>query len=415
MTLKQVATLEELFDRRYRLHHAIARVTNGGTVYAAEHVLTHRACAIKILNADVRDIVRKRAAREMEALARAQGPGIVEFRDAGDAGGRIYIVMELLEGRTLGGLLAAKGRLDISDAITICARIAEVLGRCHAIGIVHRDVKPHNVFVSTAGAVHILDLGIAKVIDPKARLERLTQENALLGTPEYMAPEALLASPDADEHVDQYALGVTMYECLTGVVPWEGAYAEVVLKMSSTPIAPIRSLRPEIPEALDQWVMRALRREPLERYDDMDAMHQALLDVERAPTAAPEGRAKATIADSPTAKRPETRRRHPRAPYASLARVGRKNASGANTNIDGRVEEISESGCLFVAERTPDIGETVALRVALPISGRVIELAAICRWTRATRVAMAAGFELTNVPPDAVTEIRKYVMLMGPA
>ena len=135
----------ELFDRRYRLHRAIARVTNGGGVYAGEHVFTKRTCAVKLLDANVRAIVRKRAAREMEALARVQGPGIVEFRDAGEIGGQMYIAMEFLEGRTLGGLLAAKGRLDISDAIGICARIAEVLARCHGLGVLHRDVKPLNV------------------------------------------------------------------------------------------------------------------------------------------------------------------------------------------------------------------------------------------------------------------------------
>lgn len=407
MTAKAPAGVE-LFDRRYRIHHGIARVTNGGGVYAAQHAYTQRPCAIKALNADVPNVVRKRAMREMEALARAQGPGIVEFRDAGDAGGRIYIVMELLEGRTLGGLLAAKGRLVIADAIDICARIAEVLARCHAIGIIHRDLKPLNVYVSPTGAVHILDLGIAKVIDPTATLEKLTQENALLGTPEYMAPEALLASPDADHHVDQYALGVTMYECLTGVVPFEGAYGEVVKKISTTTMTPVRTLRPDIPADLEEWLVRAMRKDPSDRFTDMAEMHAALVSIGglRRHDGA---RIATTLAESPVAKRPATRRRHARAPYASLARIEREDKS----QIDGRVEEISESGCQFVADKSPNIGDTVTVRFALPISGRVLEITAVCRWTRATRVAMASGFEFSQVPNDALVEIRKYVTLMS--
>jgi serine/threonine-protein kinase len=401
----------EIFDQRYRLQRAIARVTNGGSVYAADHVYTQRTCAVKLLDANVRAIVRKRAMREMEALARVQGPGIVEFRDAGEVGGRLYIVMEFLDGRTLGGLLAAKGRLEIEDALDICSRIADVLARCHALGIVHRDVKPLNVQVSPTGAVHLMDFGIAKVIDPRAALERLTQENALLGTPEYMAPEALLASPDADHKVDQYALGVTMVECLTGVVPFEGSYGEVVKKMQS-PMTPVRTLRPEVSEDLDRWIMRALRRDPDERFHDMDEMHaalRALVTRDRGAVQVPEARVAATIADTPGAKRPPTRRRHARAPYASLARIMRAD----RTSVDGRVEEISESGAQFVADKMPNSGETITLRFSLPISGRVIDLGAICRWTRATRVAMAAGFEFSSVPSDALLEIRKYVTLMG--
>jgi len=401
-----------ILDRRYRLQRAIARVTNGGNVFAAEHVHTRRTCAVKLLDRDVRPIVRKRAMREMDALARVQGPGIVEFRDAGEVGDQLFIVMEFLEGRTLGGLLAARGRFEIGDAIDLCSRIAQVLARCHALGVVHRDVKPLNVQVSPTNEVHVLDFGIAKVADPAAPAEKLTQENALLGTPAYMAPEALLASPDVDHRVDQYALGVTMFECLTGVVPFDGTVAEIAKAMRGAPVPSVRALRAEVPEALDAWISRALRRDPSERFADMREMHATLRALAtRADGAfvdgASEPRIQPTIADSPRAKRPESRRRYPRAQYASLARVHRE-----GENLDGRIEEISESGCQFLGERAPNSGETVTMRFALPISGRIIELGAICRWARATRVAMAAGFEFKLVPSDALAEIRKYVHFM---
>ena len=262
-----------------------------------------------------------------------------------------------------------------------------------------------------------MDFGIAKVIDPHADLEHLTMENTLVGTPEYMAPEALLASPDANHLVDgQYALGVTMYECLTGVVPFEGTYGEVVQKMQLTKMTPVTELRPDVPARLAQWIERTLRREPSERFADMNETHAALRALVgraklEAASDAPGARVAATVADSPAALRPQTRRRHARAPYAALARAARADGS----QIDGRVEEISESGCQFVAAHAPTSGETVTLRVALPISGRVIEVAAVCRWARATRVAMASGFEFTSLKSEALGEIRKYVALMGGA
>ena len=104
---------QAIFDGRYRLIHALAKVTSGGFVYAAEHVVTRKACALKVLEPTATEKVRKRVHREMEALASVQGPGVVDFRDGGESGGRLYIVLELLKGRTVAGLLAAKGRLDV--------------------------------------------------------------------------------------------------------------------------------------------------------------------------------------------------------------------------------------------------------------------------------------------------------------
>ena len=405
-------------DGRYRLVRPIARVTSGGYVHAAEHVHTHKPCAVKSLDAGAPEKVRKRMLREMEALAAVQGPGVVDFRDAGEADGRAYLVLELLEGRTLGGLLAAKGTLAVDQAMHVGAAIADVLARCHARGVVHRDIKPANVFVTTNEEVQLLDFGIAKIVDREGKLEKLTQENTLLGTPEYMAPEALLLSPDVDERVDQYALGVTIYEALAGVVPFEGTYGEVLQSAMSKPLRSLRLARPDVPGIVDDIVARALKRDPADRFPSISDMGEALRGAVRNVIGARvfdhrpghRGHDAATVADAPIAKMRagSSRRRHARAPYVTLARI----RSASAEHVDGRIEEISESGFQFVGGPAMPAGTRVTARFALPISGRIVETSATSRWARATRTLTAMGFELDALGEDAVSEVRRYVTLM---
>jgi len=408
-----------VFDGRYRLVRPIAKVTSGGYVYASDHAHTRKACAIKILDPDVGERTRKRTWREMEALAHVQGPGVVEFRDGGESDGRLYIVLELLEGRTLAGLLLAKGRLGVEQTAAIGVGVATVLSRCHERGVIHRDIKPANIFVTAQENVQLLDFGVAKLVDGERQLEKITQANSLVGTPEYMPWEALLSSPDVDERADQYALGVTLYECLTGVVPFEGTYGEVVKKISTTTLPAITDVRPDVPRTLADVVARALRRDPGERFESILEMRDAIrASVEaqgdagifdlRAPNRA--ARNAPTAADSPAAKVKAggPRRRHARAPYVTLAHIDCQDGSHA----DGRIEEISESGVQFVGKRAFVEGEPVSVRFALPVTGRIAAVTATCRWARATRGSTAAGFELSNLSSDAIGEIRKYVSLM---
>ncbi len=408
----------EMLDGRYRFVRPIAKVTSGGYVHAASHVHTHKPCAVKIIDAGAPEKVRKRMFREMEALAAVQGPGVVDFRDAGEVDGRAYIVLELLEGRTLAGLLAAKGTLAVDQAMHVGAAIADVLERCHERGVIHRDIKPANVFVTTDEQVQLLDFGIAKIVDRERKLEKLTQENTLLGTPEYMAPEALLMSPDVDERADQYSLGVTLYEALAGVVPHEGTYGEVLQSAMTKPLPSLRQLRPDVPGIVEDIVTRALRREPADRFASISELGVALRGAVRNLAGARvfdhrpthQARDTATLADAPIAKMRAgaTRRRHPRAPYVTLARVRRETGE----HVDGRIEEISESGFQFVGGPAMPDGTRVVVRFALPISGRMVEVGATSRWARSTRTLTATGFELDGLAENALSEVRRYVALM---
>jgi len=408
----------EVLDRRYRLVRPLAKVTSGGFVYASQHVITKKWHAVKVLDADASEKVRKRVHREMEALALAQGPGVVDFDDAGEIDGHAFLVVQLLEGRTLAGLLAAKGRLDVGQAVRVAIDVADTLVHCHSRGVIHRDVKPANVFVVTNETTRLLDFGIAKLTGDEGSREKITQENTLVGTPEYMAPEALLMSPDTDARVDQYALAVMLYESLTGVVPFEGSYGEVLKKVSTMPFKPLHSLRNDLPIALDQVVKRALSRDPGERYASMAEMREALARVPVSGATDPAifsgeprswARVAQTLADAPVAKAKAGtgKRRHARAPYVTLARL-----THGDGHVDGRIEEISESGFQFVGDRPVADGARVTVRFALPVTGKLVDAGATSRWKRSTRGLTAAGFEFDGLPADALAEVRRYVAIM---
>jgi len=219
-------------DRRYLLKREIAR-GGAGAVFEAEHIYTQRSVALKLLLPEQRSAPEPRARllREALALSAARHPGVVAALDAGETeDGTPYLVLELLEGRSLEGILAVRRRIAAAEVAWIGAAICEALAAAHRRGIIHRDIKPSNVFVARDEqgneVVKVFDFGVARVPSEK---NKLTQDGALLGTPEYMAPEQLLAR-EVDGRTDLYAVGVTLYECLAGVVPFEGNFGEVLLK-----------------------------------------------------------------------------------------------------------------------------------------------------------------------------------------
>jgi serine/threonine protein kinase len=410
-----------VIDGRYLVKRLLA--TGGAAeVYAAEHRFTHRAVTVKYpLTADEKTVARAR--REIEALARVRGSGVVEMLDAAELDGRPYIVFELLEGRTLAGLVTARGKLSIDDSVRVGMELAKTLQRIHSVGVVHRDVKPSNLFVTMhpERQLMLLDFGIAKIVADDAPKEKLTRECALLGTPEYMAPEALLSTDDADHRVDIYGLGVVLYECLTGTVPFDGRYADVLMKISSEQPRSVRDLRPEVPADLARVVMKCLSRSAGDRYPTGEALLSALR------ACAPPGVSSVRLltgltppedtgaehlpVDSPAAgvaPNAGYRRKHARAPYTTLARI----TLNSGATVDGRIEEVSEGGLAFVGERALTVGEPVRIRFGLPTSGRIVEVSSTTRWNRTMRGTNATGFEFHDLPDAARDEVKSYVALM---
>jgi serine/threonine protein kinase len=419
----------DVIDDRYELRRELGR-GSAGLVFEAIHRFTHRDVAIKIVAPDVSysvvGEVRARLIREARALAATRHPGIVDILDGGTTtDGTPYIVLEMLRGRTLGGLLTARGKLSVEDSVGVALQICDALAAAHKAGIVHRDLKPENIFAVReydAERIKLVDFGIAQV--RAVGQGKLTGIGAVIGTPEYMAPEQLLAFDDIDERADVYALGITMYECLTGEVPYLGTYQQLLLE-SASPRAPksLLDARPEVGKALADVVHRAFAKKREDRFGSIvdlwhaieDAVpgamaHTTLLGPRPLPVKAPSlvPMAKPAVVDA------GQRRRFPRAPYATPVRILLANGG----TLDGRNEDISEGGMLLLSREVCAQDEKVNVRFALPMEGRVVSCPAVVRWLRAARPGdpespRAIGLEFVDLLPEVRASIARYVELIG--
>src|SRR6186997_3030958 len=247
---------------RYRLERKLG---SGGMadVWLAEDQELGRHVAVKILHeryANDEQFV-ERFRREATHAAGLSHPNIVSIYDRGVAGGSYYIVMEYIEGRTLKELIVTRGPCPVPVAISYTRQILAALRYAHKNGIIHRDIKPHNVLVDREGRVKVADFGIAR-----AGASEMTEAGSIVGTAQYLSPEQARGAP-VDESSDLYSTGIVLYELLTGTVPFTGETpVEIAMKhLSQTPEAP-SARRQDIPHDLDLVVLRALAKEPAERY-----------------------------------------------------------------------------------------------------------------------------------------------------
>src|SRR5580704_1009746 len=230
-----------------------------GLVFESRHKFTRRVVALKLLPEELRDKdeARGRLLREAHALTAVRHPGFVEALDAGVClRFGPYLVLEMLDGRTLDGILAARRRLSIEDVVQIGRQVCDAVAHANSRGVVHRDLKPSNFFIARneigEETVKLIDLGVAAVAEEQLQqLDRkLTHAHEVLGTPEYMAPEQLWGR-EIDARTDVYAIGMSLYECLTGEVPYLGTYPEVLVQVSNAVGPPsVRKKRPDITPAL---------------------------------------------------------------------------------------------------------------------------------------------------------------------
>jgi eukaryotic-like serine/threonine-protein kinase len=269
--------LNRTFDRRYVIRRKLGA---GGMadVYLAEDEELGRNVALKMLNdrhaRDDQFVERFR--REAQSAAGLNHPNIVSIFDRGQAEGTYYIAMEYLDGPTLKELLVKHGKTPIDIAIDYSRQILGALAFAHRHGIVHRDIKPHNIVFGADKRLKVTDFGIAR-----SGTSQMTEAGSIVGTAQYLSPEQARGAP-VDPRSDIYSLGIVLYEMLTGRVPFSGdAAVEIAMKhLQEVPVPPSR-LRPEVPHELDAVVMRALAKDPDQRYASAEEMDADLARVAR--------------------------------------------------------------------------------------------------------------------------------------
>jgi serine/threonine-protein kinase len=262
--------------QRYRLD-SILSSGGMGSVYVASHVQTGRRFAVKLMLADLTgdEEAERRFLREARLASSINHPCVIKVYDVGYHEQHPYMVMELLEGESLGQRLK-RGRMTPHEAATLMQRIVEGVGAAHKLGIVHRDLKPDNVFLCRAPdgrsvEPKVLDFGISKSLAANGT-QNLTKTGIALGTPLYMSMEQIQGQRDVDQRADVYSLGVMLYEMACGQVPYNGRnYAELVLKIITGDAPPLRSVEPSVPAALEGVVMRAMAIDRTQRYPNVDA------------------------------------------------------------------------------------------------------------------------------------------------
>ncbi len=270
--------LTEVLSDAYAIEGEIGR-GGMGIVFSARDIRLRRRVAIKVLPPELafREEIRKRFTREAQTAARLSHPHIVPIHTVGEESGLVYFVMGYVDGESLAARLRRRERLPIEETRRIMKETADALGLAHAMGIVHRDIKPDNILLEgTRRRVMVTDFGIAKALTD-ASGGTLTGTGVAIGTPAYMSPEQAAGEREIDARSDIYSLGVVAYEMLTGEVPFKApTVAGILLKQVTQPVPNIHDLRRDCPDDLVAAVGRCLDKEPENRWPTADALRRAL-------------------------------------------------------------------------------------------------------------------------------------------
>jgi CheY-like chemotaxis protein len=265
---------------RYEIRSVVGR-GGMGVVYRAHDRDLDEEVAIKTIRRDLLTgdpVVAEQLKSEIRLARRISHRNVVRTHDLGEADGIAYVTMEFVEGLTVRELLTTRGRLGIASALGLARQFTEALAVAHAAGVVHRDVKPENALLDASGVLKVMDFGIARLA-AAAATSGITQSGTIVGTPAYMAPEQLVGD-EVDARADLYALGVVLYECLTGELPYTAnSVVSLIAKALTMQPVPPSTRNAEIPPALSALVMRLLSKTPAERPESASALLEALAEL----------------------------------------------------------------------------------------------------------------------------------------
>ena len=400
---------EGVLDGRYRLRRTIGQ---GGmcVIFEAQQLFTGKLVAIKTLLPELRHSpeARERILREGMVLGAIRHPNVISIEDAGIApNGSPYLVLEKLEGRALDSILDLRRRISVADALHIAGALAWALAEIHSRGFIHRDIKPSNVVVVHGSEaqggeqVRVLDFGVATAPDRVDGPPKLTAMGSVVGTPEYLAPEQLLGAP-ATPLTDVYSVGVLLYECLTGELPFVGDFGARLMQVVTKDAPSVKTFRDDVSEGVASIVARALSRESGGRFETAAKLAEAIDSL---------GVASKTLhllRGVPPPLPAAATRQHARAAYASPVQlhIGER-------RLDGVSADISSGGMLCLIAEHIDIGTRLTLRGSAPFSAEPMVVQGLVRWTRkaerSSRFAVAAGIEFMTVPVKLQRDIDAYV------
>ncbi|MDP1859108.1 MAG: serine/threonine-protein kinase, partial [Gemmatimonadaceae bacterium] len=301
--------LSDALTGRYRIERELGA---GGMamVYLAEDTKHHRQVAVKTLRPELAESLgAERFLREIEIAAGLHHPHILPLHDSGGVDGVLYYVMPFVDGESLRERLVKAGALPIEEAVRIVREVLDALAYSHGRGVVHRDIKPENILLTGAHAL-VTDFGIAKAISDANSATQLTSPGVAVGTPSYMAPEQVSADPTLDHRADLYSVGVMAYEMLAGRTPFAGGSAQQIIaaQLSRTP-EPLSVYRGTVSPALQAVIMRALEKNPADRWQSALDMLGALDLAITAGTASMSASGARTLRKSASQVAPRTRNR----------------------------------------------------------------------------------------------------------
>lgn len=267
-------TKGQKINNRYEI---IRTIGEGGmaNVYLGYDTILDRNVAIKVLRGDLSSDEKfvRRFQREALSASSLSHPNIVEVYDVGEDNGLYYIVMEYIDGKTLKQLLKKRGSLTLSEAIDIMLQITDGMAHAHDSYIVHRDLKPQNIMIKDDGQIKITDFGIAMALNAT----QLTQTNSVMGSVHYLPPEQA-AGKGCTIQSDIYSMGIIFYELLTGELPFKGDSAvEIALKQMKEPLPDVHKMNKDIPQSIENIILKATAKNPKNRYQNVREMYQDLL------------------------------------------------------------------------------------------------------------------------------------------